>query len=173
MERLKRHRKIAFDLDGTLIDGVASREIAEFIRDHPDKTYYIVTFRIPEQCLHLNDELTQVGLKRSDFREVVPMAKRFVMEFENDRAQRRFAHLPPPKTVDHMLPGERRYVHWKGFVCSKLGATVLIDDMPELSAPGCKQHNIALEDPFDFVRELVSENPDWDALIEALKSSNR
>jgi hypothetical protein len=169
MEKLKRHRKIAFDLDGTLVDGVASREIAEFIRDNPEKTYYIVTFRIPEQCLHLNEELAQVGLKRADFQDVVPMSKRFVIEFEDDQAQRRFANLPPPKTVDHMLPGERRYVHWKGFVCSRLGATALIDDMPEMSAPGCKQHNIALEDPLDFVRERVSEKADWHALINALQ----
>lgn len=147
MLSLERHDRIALDLDGTLIDGQTSPLIQDFVRSNPEKKFWIVTFRTPAQVHTVASELANVGLPIGDFQRVIPMPERYVMEFEEDQRQRRFARLPGLDTPGVTpFPGEFRYLHWKGYVCKRIGATVLVDDLPRLSQMGCQQFGIELVD---------------------------
>jgi hypothetical protein len=148
MDRLANHQKIALDFDGTLIDGVSSLAIAAYVNQHPDKSFYIVTFRTPKQSQTIPTELANVGLSVQQFSKIIPMSERLVFDFDEDQRFRRNSSLPSMDHVskDALLPGEYKLVHWKGFIARKLGATVLVDDMPELVTHGCKQFGVEFVD---------------------------
>lgn len=152
MDKLSGHQRIALDFDGTLVDGVASATLAAYVKQHSQKSFSIVTFRTPTQIDTIPTELTQVGLSIDMFLKVVPMPKRLAFDFDEDQKFRRHARLPNMDQVseDALLPGEYKFVHWKGFIARKLGATVLVDDFPELVTPGCKQFGIAFIDAKDI-----------------------
>lgn len=156
MDRLASHRTIAFDLDGTLIDGAASAKLASYIKEHPEKTFYVVTFRTPDQINTVSSELQNQGLDMNMFEKVVPMPARMVMEFDEDQRTRRNAGMPPMDKAppDSLFPGELKLVNWKGFVTRRLGATVLVDDMPYLSAPGAKRFGVELIDAATIASSL-------------------
>ena len=145
---LHKHRKIAFDFDGTLVDGRSSLLIQNYIQNNDDKTYFIVTFRTPVQAKTIPMELAAHGLSSEWFATVVPMAARLALEFDEDQRIRRNSGLPNIERVSEaaLLPGERQVLNWKGFVAKKLGATVLVDDMPAYCAMGCRRFGIRLLD---------------------------
>jgi hypothetical protein len=148
MDRLAKHRKIALDFDGTLVDGVSSPAITAYVNQHPDKSFYIVTFRTPKQSQTIPSELANVGLSTQQFSKIIPMPERLMFDFDEDQRFRRNSSLPSMDHVseDALLPGEYKLVHWKGFIARKLGATVLVDDIPELVTRGCKQFGIEFVD---------------------------
>src|SRR5689334_9567958 len=108
MDRLANHRKIAFDLDGTLIGGTVSATISSYIKEHPEKTYYVVTFRSPDQINTVPAELQNYDLDMDMFEKMVPMPARLMLDFYEDQHMRQNAGMPPldkaPK--DHVFPGE-------------------------------------------------------------------
>jgi hypothetical protein len=159
MDELDKHQKIALDFDGTLVDSVSSPILADYIRQHPEKSYYIVTFRTPTQIVTIPTELTNIGLSFDLFAKVVPMPPRLAFDFDEDQKFRRHAHLPDMNTVseDALLPGEYKMVHWKGFIARKLGATILVDDMPELVLYGCQQFGIKFVDAKNLHATALTE----------------
>jgi hypothetical protein len=148
MDSLGKHRKLALDLDGTLIDGAASATLTNYVKNHPDKTFSIVTFRAPQQSVTIPEELLDNGLSVAMFQRIISMPQRLVMDFEEDQQMRRNASLPRLETIgqDELLPGEFKFMHWKGYITNKLGATALVDDMPFFVALGCKKFGVALID---------------------------
>ena len=149
MNALTRHRKIAMDLDGTLIDGVAAVALGDFVREcHEHKSFFIVTFRTAEQMQTVQQELAAYDLSPDFFARIIPMPTRYVLEFDEDQRFRRTARMPRLDQVapDAQLPGEFKFTHWKGFIVHKLGATVLVDDMPYLVLPGCEKFHITFID---------------------------
>jgi hypothetical protein len=148
MDSLNRHKKIALDLDGTLIDGAASGVLANYVREHPGKAFYIVTFRTPDQSHDVAAELNDVGLSAEHFDKIISMPPRLARDFDHDQQLRRNAALPRLDQVgpEHLLPGEVAFMQWKGFVAKKLGATVLVDDMPYLAKLGCEKFGVSLVD---------------------------
>jgi hypothetical protein len=150
MQSLAGYKKIAFDLDGTLIDGVASAAIATFIKRHATKSYFIITFRTPSQAVSIPSELISAGLSVDLFKQIIPISERLMFDFNEEQQQRRNAGLTPLITdMPHeaLFPGEYKLMHWKGFVARKLGATVLVDDLPFLVTLGCKKFGIDFIDP--------------------------
>lgn len=147
---LERHSTIALDFDDTLVNGPASEFLARFIQDNPDKTYVIITHRTPRECATIPQELREFTLLTvQQFARVIPTPERLKMEFDEDqrlRFQKRFPRLSPTTPEDDLLPGEFKFLHWKGFAASKAGATVLVDDLPYLSALGCRRHHVELID---------------------------
>jgi FMN phosphatase YigB (HAD superfamily) len=173
MDKLANHRKIAFDLDGTLIDGAASPALATFIKSHPTKSFSIVTFRTPQQSSTIPAELQNHGLSADLFRNIISMPQRLVFDFDEDQQFRRNAAMPSfdHVTPDALLPGEYKFMNWKGFIANKLGATVLVDDMPNLVALGCKKFHVTLVDAtklgkvieainFRYVMRIIKEATD-------------
>lgn len=152
MDKLARHRKIALDFDGTVVEGASSAAIADYVTQHPDKLFYIVTFRTPDQAATISHELARAGLSTDLFSQIVPMPRRLAFDFEEDQQFRRAAAMPSIDRVpeDALLPGEHKLLNWKGFIARKLGATVLVDDMPEMSAYGCRKFGVELVDAKDI-----------------------
>jgi hypothetical protein len=148
MDKLANHRKIALDLDGTLIDGASSPALATFVKANPTKSFSIVTFRTPQQSSTIPAELQSNGLSADMFGNIISMPQRLVFDFDEDQQFRRNAALPSIEhvTPDALLPGEFKFMNWKGFIANKLGATVLVDDMPTLVALGCTKFHVALID---------------------------
>lgn len=126
-----------------MIDGPSSAELQAFVREHPEKKFWIISFRTPRQLETVDAELRRSGLKRACFQRIIPMPERLLLAFDEDQLRRRVARLPGIESKDAVLfPGEYRVVHWKGYVCHKIGATVLVDDMPEYVLPGCRDYRI-------------------------------
>jgi len=142
MEILSRYRKIALDFDGTLFDGPASEYLQEYVVDNQDKSYGIVTFR--DDRASVMRDLSAMGLSPNLFATIITMPRKMAIDFEAETTMRRHAGLPLLATVssDQMFPTEHKYVMWKGFVCMKIGASVLIDDLPWAVKPGCTRFNI-------------------------------
>lgn len=169
MDELLDLKHIAFDFDGTLVGDRVSDLLSEFIRDHPDKTYSIITFRTPEQAESIPHELDAVGLTVQQFDRIVPMPLKLAIDWSHDETIRRNAGMPPVTEVAEgaLLPGEYKLVHWKGFVAHKLRAEALVDDMPTLAAPGCRKYHVKLIDAKKLAMSL-SEGE----LLERYTSAN-
>lgn len=59
IDKLKRHDKIAWDVDKTLLYGPWSKDLRSFILNHlTDKEHYIITFRNDEQAKTVFEELS-------------------------------------------------------------------------------------------------------------------
>lgn len=140
IEQLLRFPSIAWDFDGTLIDHPNSSLMHEFIRDHPDKQHYIVTFRTH-------------GLQNTMFSELqrkypdAPKKEAFAGTRNiSDVAWERFSHLYRLRLVNRLdgplLPWEAYYLEWKGMTCDQLKLPVLVDDLEDLVLIGCEKYGI-------------------------------
>lgn len=120
---------IAWDFDGTLIDHPRSADFWRLIQANPYRqTHYIVTHRSHgHECLIFDDLAARgAGIDPLHFAGIINVPDEL---FEtNDPALLTF----------------------KGEQCSRIGAQVLVDDMPRLSAPGCAQHGVRLVHPDDL-----------------------
>ena len=141
---LRRHATIGWDLDDTLIGHPASASMHAFIRATPMIRHILVTFRTSSGAAAIWTDLARVPLTAdaSCFVAVETMDDGLAEAFQRQRRQR-LSHLlsGPPTAV------EIAYRSWKGAVCARLGATVLIDDMTDHVAPGCTLHGVALLHP--------------------------
>lgn len=144
---LQPFNKIAFDFDDTLVGSKNSKLLWDFINDNPEKTYFIITHRTAEQARTIPQELSRdTTIRFEQFSDLYTLPNRLAIEFEHDSRIRRLSKLPPLETVpeDALMPGEYKYLNWKGFAAMKAGASVLIDDLPALSRLGCRKHHVIL-----------------------------
>jgi hypothetical protein len=147
---LEQHNKIAFDFDDTLINGVGAAAIQEYILANPHKMYWIVTFRTPREAVTIADELARFSdLTMDMFERIYPCPERTVMDWKLVQQERKAAGLSSPELtyVESLFPEELKFVHWKAYVCSRIGASVLVDDMKRLVYPGCERYKIAYAHP--------------------------
>lgn len=147
---LASYKTIAFDLDGTLVDGVASTAIANYIRENGHQSFVIVTFRTLRQTSTLDQELHAYGLSQDMFKSVATCPVKLDLEFHEAQAFRRSARLPDMRSAKELLPAEQKYLEWKGRACSLLGAGLLVDDLPGLVLPGCRKYGIDFMDARAF-----------------------
>lgn len=128
------HDVIAWDMDGTLIDGSHSAVFRDYIAARTDKIHHVVTFRTPRRWVEeVYEELEGYGVSRDRLAGVHGVPLRLYEAYVRK---------------DPVLTGE--FVRWKGLKARKIGASVLIDDMSELVVPGCVEHGIRFlhaEDP--------------------------
>jgi len=147
MERLDKYTRIALDLDQTLIDHPVSLSLHHYVMDHPEKTFSIVTFRTNRDLVNLNRELQAYGLiDKSSFRQIISCPERIWLEFNEDQDMRKRSRLPNPVIDPHvtsLLPGEVKYFNWKAYVCRRIGAQVLVDDLEIIVAKGC--HDLGID----------------------------
>lgn len=114
---LDKHDKIGWDFDGTLIEGVNSAFYRQYIVDHPEKTHYIITFRNYIDANTIPAELIDL---KFDFRLI--------------------------KNIHYNPTGEStcgaEVAMFKAERCKQLGATILVDDLPEAVEAGCLELGI-------------------------------
>lgn len=141
-ERLRRHRCIGWDLDNTLLDHPASPAMHDFIRAAPDITHLIITFRTSQATIWSDLAQLANAAPPSCFAAVETMDPALSASFLRLQQQRQRGLYAGP-----MAFCELEYRSWKGRVCARHGAGLLIDDMTEHVSPGCERHAITLLHP--------------------------
>jgi phosphoglycolate phosphatase-like HAD superfamily hydrolase len=141
------HEIIAWDIDGTLVNGPNSHFFREYIRAHPQKQHHIVTFRTPRPWAEdVFRELAPFGITR----EMIAGVHNVADELYHAYAQRRTFEQPEKVAA---------YLNYKGAKAKELGATVLVDDMADQVIQGCEAHSIVFVDAFDEGFEIVTTTP--------------
>ena len=133
MIRLEKHDVIGLDLDNTLIEGRNSRLLWQFIKEHPEKKFWIITFRTgllaKEQTIW--DEIRDFsGLDSSWFEGIQTVDEQTYLK----------------ANINKSIPNINDYIKWKGKTCKELGCTVLVDDMPEMTKYGCDLYSVDFVD---------------------------
>lgn len=133
-EHLDPHAVIAWDMDGTLIDGPNGAYFCQYIVANPQKQHHIVTFRTPRAWAEFSPfELAPYGITRS----MIAGIHNVPDELYHAYAQR-LTFFQPEKV--------EAYFEWKGLKSKEIGATVLVDDMPNHVLPGCQKYGITYVD---------------------------
>lgn len=139
------HSVIAWDMDGTLIDGTYSAFFREYILAHPEKTHYIVTFRTGKARQFATEwwrdecdfELHHHGVPHGTIKAIYGVP---------DHLYHAYAQMRSFFNPDRV----QEFLEWKGLKASELGASLLVDDMEQLVVSGCDRYGV------DFVN---SEDP--------------
>lgn len=118
---LDKHEIIAWDFDGTLVNGINSQEYREYIIAHPEKKHFIVTFRNSIMALTIPYELSEVGF---NFKHITGVMTN-----------------PTGESV-----ADETVATYKARAAEFVGATILVDDMPEAASAGCSERNIVFMD---------------------------
>jgi hypothetical protein len=132
---------IAFDFDGTLLSG--NTALQEYVRQHHQRMrFLIVTHRSRRETATIPQELEQIGLSIDMFERIVGCPERVIMGFEEAQQMRRSARLPRAAEAENLFPDEIAFVNWKGQTARKLRCHVLVDDIPWLAEPGCRDNGV-------------------------------
>lgn len=118
---LDHHTNIAWDIDGTLINGPNSSMFRQYIINHPEKTHYLVTFRDFDWAQQAYQELAPHGISREMIAGIMDC---------------------PHKLQDGSPNSLAYYMEWKGKVSAEIGCTVLVDDMDYMVMSGCLAHGV-------------------------------
>ncbi len=144
---LRTHAAIGWDLDLTLIGHPASASLHAFIRDTPHIRHAIITFRPTSMRDSVWADLARLpsAPPATSFVGVDTIDDTVAAAFQRLRRWRaQGLYAGPP------CPAEALYLRWKGDVCARLGATVLVDDMTDHVRAGCEAHGIQLLHPDVF-----------------------
>jgi hypothetical protein len=131
----------------TLIGHPASDALHAFIRDTPHIRHLIVTFRPTSTRDSVWADLACLPL--------APTAQHFAAaETVDDTLAATFQRLRRWRAqglyAGPTSPAETLYLHWKGEVCARWGASVLVDDMTDHVRLGCELRGIQLLHPDVF-----------------------
>lgn len=151
---INKHSSIAWDMDHTLVNGPNSAYFLDYIRSHPEKTHNIITFRDNSWANMILSELAQVGFDArthisaiyncpEDIHDSFMVKSNEITEIFQFMQSRSMSSENFDKNV-------QLFPLWKGFKCKNIGATVLIDDMPELVLPGCEKYGIEYVNALDL-----------------------
>lgn len=120
------HGSIAWDLDGTLVDGPKQVFLGAYLVGRRDKGHHLVTFRRSTQREAVESCLAVAGLGLHLFQGV---------------------HFCPDPLRD-AYDGDggsgllNDFKRWKGRAAAEAGCSVLVDDDAELVGDGCRFHGI-------------------------------
>lgn len=123
---LDQHEKIAWDCDGTLYQGKNSQAFADYIKAHPEKQHYIITFRDYNWAKECIPDLIDMGLKDCHFVSVHHCPDDVWMNSQEGSFSQRWDFLC-----------------WKAKMAIELGCTILVDDMEDAVIHGCTEHGVA------------------------------
>jgi hypothetical protein len=143
---LRQHRCIGWDLDNTLLGHRASDKLHDFIRASPDIRHLLITFRTAQGTIWTDLASQQRAVSADSFSVVEtmdPVLATNFMRLQRQRAQGLYA--------GPMAFCELEYRSWKGRVCARHGASLLIDDMTDYVSLGCERHAISLLHPDQLV----------------------
>lgn len=157
LAKLLKHKTIALDFDGTIIMDPKSPLLWPVINDD-QRVVSIVTFRYGNDAQGLERDLGlatlgQVSMNR--FAHVIscpPNLGRLwhwwveVRPYANNprKVDRKLEAmgLSGMLTFDDLRNADREIRLWKGKMAHSIGATVLVDDLPDMVLPGCRQYGI-------------------------------
>jgi len=127
---LSPHAKIAWDMDGTLVDSPNARFFQHYIIETPWTEHHVVTFRGLDHVPGVYRQLAEHGVTPDMIAGVhaCPQDLRAAYDERND-----------PVKLDLFL-------RWKGLTAAGFGCTLLVDDMRELVIKGCEEHGVAYID---------------------------
>lgn len=118
---LDQHQVIAWDVDGTLVNGINSDAFRKYIIATPHKQHHIVTFRDEVWAQDVYEELAEHGVPRSSIASIASN----------------------PTGKPHVGDSVKLF---KGAAARKVGATIMIDDMPEMVEEGCQAAGVVFMD---------------------------
>lgn len=150
---LEKHDRIAWDFDGTLVDGPMSAHFCDFIRLNPQKEHHIVTFRDLGMARTIPVEIEAYGLTVDAFKGIHTCPPKYWRAFTIARVNPHnwlAAHASGQLPASLADPDIGRYLFFKGRKAKELGCTVLVDDMADLVAAGCRHHGIEFIDVAEF-----------------------
>ncbi len=147
---LDQHTILGIDFDGTLVGHPRSNILQQYIVDHPEKTFHLISFRSHNMVQRLEGDLrestdeTGVPLTLAHFKEIrcIP-----------DKLYERKA----------LLDDGREYWGWKAIQCQNLGCTILVDDMYEIVGIFCTELGIPCLNP-DLHEGYVSDEATFNSL---------
>ena len=147
-EVLDRHQKIAWDMDGTLVDGPNARFFRDYIAAHPEKDHHVVTFRNRSWANDIWEELESWGFDAHAHIKSIENCPEeihdcYMINWRMDGAENRRRHREGP----HFTRAEfddlvRQFPLWKGLRAKEIGCTLLVDDMPSWVVAGCEEHGV-------------------------------
>jgi hypothetical protein len=141
---LKKYNIIGLDFDETLINNPNSEKIINFVKQNPNKTYYIVTFRSHGYQNYIPQILW------NEYRLKFPKDKILNIPNEIFNLESIGAEL-----VDYGYEnfGEylrQEYRKWKGDTCLKYNIEILIDDDYDNVFPQLIKNGIDYLDPYEI-----------------------
>ena len=143
---LRTHGCIGWDLDNTLIGHPAAPLMHDFIRAHPGIRHLLITFRSTADAIG-PDLAAQAGsVAAAQFEVIETIDPELAANFQRLQRQRAKGLYAGP-----MAFCELEYRSWKGRVCARHGATLLIDDMTDHVSLGCERHGITLLHPDQLI----------------------
>ena len=137
LEHFDRHERLGVDFDGTLVDHDRSALIQQYILDHPEKDFHIVTFRS-----HGMQDRIERDLWSSSKDTGVDITLAAFTGIHNIQDGLYESHLA--------LKGDPNYWAWKAVKCAQLSCTIMIDDMAEQIYKECISRGIEIVSPDDF-----------------------
>ncbi len=153
---LDEHAVIAWDMDGTLVDGPNSEFFLDYIRATPHKRHHVVTFRNKAMAKDVWGELQSHGLDAKALIRSVencpePIHDCYMINHRlaGSNERHRYYRSEPPLTRDEFNAYVDQFVLWKGLRATQIGATILVDDMPQWVLPGCYEHEVTFLHAFD------------------------
>jgi FMN phosphatase YigB (HAD superfamily) len=154
---LDQHDTIAWDFDGTLVDGPNSAYFRSYISLNPQKRHHIITFRNRAWANTCWAELRIHGLDSKTFIRSVESCPEHFHDCYHVRRN------TPPEYHEvfkeqHNYSSKQfneyadSYSLWKAERASQIGCTILVDDMPQNVLPGCERHGIVFYHAHDLIR---------------------
>lgn len=145
-------------MDQTLIDGPNSEFYRAYIASTPNKQHHILTFRSHSWANDIWEELNRCGLNSQRLIKSVSncpdiMHDSFMVDQHNREHGRELDTLlwimQSGLTDDQFMKYVEDFPFWKGKMCHEIGATILVDDKPELVIHGCEKYKIAFLDALE------------------------
>lgn len=138
---------IGWDLDETMIDHPNSGKIQNYIKEHPEKNHYIITFRTHEMVDYIFTDISRYPqrLTRKNFKGVFHIEEDAWEKYERMK-HLRFNNLK----YGPITPEEIYYKTWKGKICKENNIPVLIDDRKDDVIMGCNKYGIEYFHPNDL-----------------------
>jgi hypothetical protein len=137
LEHFDPHKKIGIDFDGTLVGHEHSAQLQQYICDHPEIEFHIVTFR----SHGMQDKIDRDLWSSSKDTGIEITLKEFT-GIHNISDGLYESHVA--------LKGDPNYWSWKARKCAEIGCTIMIDDMAEQLYEDFDRLGVLLVSPDDF-----------------------
>ena len=156
---LQKHSVISWDMDQTLVNGPNSAYFRDYIARHPEKEHHIVTFRNRSWAEKIPLELESYDFNIKHFSGI-----HYCPEEIHDSYMIRNSDISIANflfyrdiTKEEFDRNVQLFPYWKGLQSKKIGASVLVDDMPEMVLLGCKEHGIEFLHALDKIPIFVGK----------------
>lgn len=156
---LDNHKIIGLDMDKTLIEGPCSYPLRQWVKENfLQKEIWIITFRTGPYVAQVWNDLAPFQLSREQFAGMKALPPKIYTEYNEVKKAFRYKDTNPGKfqrflaankwTEEEAIRKHDALLHWKGEACASVGATVLVDDLPELVLPGCNTNGVTFVHSF-------------------------